>query len=173
MDGMFVAYHNTQELFGFEYIPLEDIDRCVSGSPFFAQTAFNICTRVRHPVFFTLFFRCVRCADSRILQALREVLAQITADTPADMMRVAFATASASGSAHMDIYVETIPQPAEWPHELGVLKALAGNGPVDESVGLRKYRLSFAVFVNGQRSEGQLKITPVRLPPRSRFCGDG
>jgi len=47
MDGMFVAYHNTQELFGFEYIPLKEIDRAVAGSEQLANTAFNVITRVR------------------------------------------------------------------------------------------------------------------------------
>lgn len=26
MDGVFVAYHNTRETFGFQYIPLEEMD---------------------------------------------------------------------------------------------------------------------------------------------------
>eukprot|EP00461_Guttulinopsis_vulgaris_P003335 UN03336 len=32
MGGVFVAYHNTQELFGFEYIPIEKMDAVVYGS---------------------------------------------------------------------------------------------------------------------------------------------
>lgn len=33
MDGVIVAYHNTVEVFGFQYIPLEDMERCVYGGP--------------------------------------------------------------------------------------------------------------------------------------------
>jgi hypothetical protein len=33
MDGAFVTYHNTQEIFGFQYIPLSVIDNCVYISP--------------------------------------------------------------------------------------------------------------------------------------------
>ena len=55
---MFIAYHNTQELFGFEYIPLEDIDRCVWGSTEFAQIVFNVCTRVRSVSVCSVIARC-------------------------------------------------------------------------------------------------------------------
>lgn len=32
MDGIFVAYHNTLEIFGFQYIPLDDMERCIYGA---------------------------------------------------------------------------------------------------------------------------------------------
>ena len=32
MDGIFLAYHNTAEIFGFEYIPLEVIDSHIFGA---------------------------------------------------------------------------------------------------------------------------------------------
>ena len=32
MDGVFVAYHNTARIFGFQYIPLEEMDRRLFGS---------------------------------------------------------------------------------------------------------------------------------------------
>ena len=31
MDGVVVAYHNTSEIFGFQYIPLADMERCIYG----------------------------------------------------------------------------------------------------------------------------------------------
>ena len=31
MDGIFLAYHNTARLFGFQYVPLEEMDRRVFG----------------------------------------------------------------------------------------------------------------------------------------------
>lgn len=31
MDGVFVAYHNTARLFGFQYISLEEMDMCLYG----------------------------------------------------------------------------------------------------------------------------------------------
>ncbi|KAF7299066.1 hypothetical protein MIND_00854900 [Mycena indigotica] len=32
MDGVIVAYHNTARTFGFQYIPLEEMDKCLYGS---------------------------------------------------------------------------------------------------------------------------------------------
>lgn len=32
MDGVFVAYHNTQRIFGFQYIPLEEMDQALHGT---------------------------------------------------------------------------------------------------------------------------------------------
>jgi len=31
MDGVFVAYHNTDEIFGFQYIPIEEMDKRLFG----------------------------------------------------------------------------------------------------------------------------------------------
>ena len=31
MDGVIVAYHNTERMFGFQYLPLEEIDRRLFG----------------------------------------------------------------------------------------------------------------------------------------------
>lgn len=31
MDGVLVAYHNTREIFGFQYIPLEEMDQRLYG----------------------------------------------------------------------------------------------------------------------------------------------
>ncbi|KAK4866723.1 hypothetical protein LT330_008276 [Penicillium expansum] len=33
MDGIFVAYHNIERIFGFQYIPLEEMDQALHGSP--------------------------------------------------------------------------------------------------------------------------------------------
>lgn len=40
MDGIFVAYHNTDEIFGFQYIPLETMDEHLFGSTVLAHQTF-------------------------------------------------------------------------------------------------------------------------------------
>jgi hypothetical protein len=40
MDGVFVAYHNTEELFGFEYLPLEIMEDNVFGNNIVPQQQF-------------------------------------------------------------------------------------------------------------------------------------
>ncbi len=41
MQGAAIAYHNTQKIFGFEYIPLEQMEKRVFGCPEFSDIVFN------------------------------------------------------------------------------------------------------------------------------------
>jgi len=41
MDGIFVAYHNTKEMFGFQYIPLRELETRIFGSAAVAETWFG------------------------------------------------------------------------------------------------------------------------------------
>ena len=43
MDGIFVAYHNTSRLFGFQYVPLPEIDERLFGSPEHGGRVFEKC----------------------------------------------------------------------------------------------------------------------------------
>ncbi|KIR59072.1 hypothetical protein I314_05056 [Cryptococcus bacillisporus CA1873] len=42
MDGIFLAYHNTSRIFGFQYVPLTEIDQRIFGSSEMADAAFKI-----------------------------------------------------------------------------------------------------------------------------------
>ena len=42
MDGIFVAYHNTAEIFGFQYIGREQMDACLYGSSNAGDAAFSL-----------------------------------------------------------------------------------------------------------------------------------
>ncbi|CAJ1400267.1 unnamed protein product [Effrenium voratum] len=46
MDGVIVAYHNTVEIFGFQYIPLADMERCIYGGTEAASVAFDLCVQM-------------------------------------------------------------------------------------------------------------------------------
>jgi len=41
MNGIFIAYHNTQEMMGFEYITLSELDELVFGGPLLAARSFD------------------------------------------------------------------------------------------------------------------------------------
>ena len=43
MDGIFVAHHNTREIFGFQYLPVEEMDVAMNDSPELADMAFKLC----------------------------------------------------------------------------------------------------------------------------------
>jgi len=42
MGGVFVAYHNTQQLLGFEYITSKEVDECVFSSQILADKSFEV-----------------------------------------------------------------------------------------------------------------------------------
>jgi len=41
MDGIFVAYHNTERIFGFQYIPLTEMDKILHGNGVVAEVEFK------------------------------------------------------------------------------------------------------------------------------------
>jgi hypothetical protein len=43
MDGVFVAYHNTEKFFGFQYIPLTEMDERLFGSSLVGNRVFEKC----------------------------------------------------------------------------------------------------------------------------------
>ncbi|KAI9098082.1 mitochondrial protein Pet127-domain-containing protein [Phlyctochytrium arcticum] len=50
MDGIFVCYHNTSEVFGFQYFPLSKIDEYLFGNSYFADRAFGLSLKVLNSV---------------------------------------------------------------------------------------------------------------------------
>ncbi|TDL22248.1 Pet127-domain-containing protein [Rickenella mellea] len=50
MDGVFLAYHNTARLFGFQYVPLEEMDERIYGSKQAAERVFRKCVSLLETV---------------------------------------------------------------------------------------------------------------------------
>lgn len=46
MDGVVVAYHNTARLFGFQYVPLEEMDTAIYGEAGRGDRVFQKCVRL-------------------------------------------------------------------------------------------------------------------------------
>lgn len=46
MDGIMVGFHNTREIFGFQYIPLSEMDFCVFGNSHFAAASFSLSVKI-------------------------------------------------------------------------------------------------------------------------------
>ncbi|WFD30894.1 hypothetical protein MSPP1_001918 [Malassezia sp. CBS 17886] len=53
MDGIFVAYHNTAQIFGFQYIPLEEMNARLFGSSEMGDQMFNLCVGLLERIFDT------------------------------------------------------------------------------------------------------------------------
>src|SRR6185369_15645083 len=50
MDGVFVAFHNTARTFGFQYIPLEEMDRSLFGNSFMGDQSFLISLKLLNEI---------------------------------------------------------------------------------------------------------------------------
>ncbi len=46
MDGAFVAYHNTREMFGFEYVKSSEVERRIFGSEIYADVCFLVGSKI-------------------------------------------------------------------------------------------------------------------------------
>ena len=46
MDGVFVTYHNTAQIFGFQYVPLTEMDERLYGNKRAGQQIFERCLRM-------------------------------------------------------------------------------------------------------------------------------
>ena len=51
MDGIFVTYHNTAEIFGFEYVPREDMDMFLFGGVNYGNEAYRLCFKLLSHLF--------------------------------------------------------------------------------------------------------------------------
>ncbi|KAJ3413153.1 hypothetical protein HDV05_008356, partial [Chytridiales sp. JEL 0842] len=84
MDGIFVCYHNTLNIFGFQYLPVEEMDETLYGSSVLGDAAFAICVKL-----------------------LQKILETATAKVWGSDAKVTF-----KGSAkrqELTVYVETVP----------------------------------------------------------------
>lgn len=50
MDGAFLCYHNTRDIFGFQYISLEEIEKRVFGCKEFAETVFKTTLQIHQMI---------------------------------------------------------------------------------------------------------------------------
>ena len=46
MDGAFIAYHNTKNIFGFEYVKTSEIEQRIFGSEVYADLVFMVCSKL-------------------------------------------------------------------------------------------------------------------------------
>ena len=50
MDGVFIAYHNTARIFGFQYVPLDEMEERIFGGPGRGERVFEKCVGVLESV---------------------------------------------------------------------------------------------------------------------------
>eukprot|EP01094_Clydonella_sp_ATCC50884_P017653 TRINITY_DN3111_c0_g1_i1.p1 TRINITY_DN3111_c0_g1~~TRINITY_DN3111_c0_g1_i1.p1 ORF type:complete len:519 (+),score=152.85 TRINITY_DN3111_c0_g1_i1:107-1558(+) len=132
MHGVFVAYHNTKELFGFEYISLEEMDRILFGSSFLGQEMFE--------------------RGMRVYELLLEHVALLK---PARTTRMTLQPNR--NKQLLEVFLETVPNDSGWTE--GGKEAEDEPNPSNE---LSKLVLSVRVFVNNNRLSGRtpLELSP-------------
>ncbi|CAE6509457.1 unnamed protein product [Rhizoctonia solani] len=66
MDGVFVAYHNTSRMFGFQYVPLQEMDQRLFGSHKGGEQVFRACLGLLE----TVADRVVSCFPGQDIKAM-------------------------------------------------------------------------------------------------------
>jgi hypothetical protein len=51
MDGVVVAYHNTKRIFGFQYIPLDEMEQSLYGQSEYGARIFSKCIQVLESIY--------------------------------------------------------------------------------------------------------------------------
>ncbi|KAI1765612.1 Pet127-domain-containing protein [Hypoxylon sp. FL1150] len=89
MDGIFVAFHNTQRIFGFQYIPLEEMDLALHGTN----------------------KRCLGNKEYLLsLSLLNDILDRATKRFPEKSLRIHFETRTSVGAPFMYIFAKPVTQ---------------------------------------------------------------
>jgi hypothetical protein len=127
MSGMFMAYHNINNLLGFEFIKLSEIDTYAFGSPYMAETFFSVC-----------------------LTLLQKVLDKFTSDTPGVPLHIVLSMTDRDG---FDFYVNPIVGDKGWREGKSTLP-IEYQSKSHEYEGLkletaRCYRIGTQVKING------------------------
>jgi hypothetical protein len=71
MDGIMVAYHNTERIFGFQYISLDEMDGRLFGSvPGIGNKVFNHCVEILEAV----LVEASNCFPNQVSRWISELL---------------------------------------------------------------------------------------------------
>lgn len=90
MAGVFVAYHNTAEMFGFEFLSAKEMEFAVFQSRTLADLTFDVSCKI-----------------------LTEICDHVTTRFPAESLRLMLQTSSDSSGTQMSVFVERIPSTQE------------------------------------------------------------
>ncbi|KAI9144938.1 mitochondrial protein Pet127-domain-containing protein [Paraphysoderma sedebokerense] len=123
MDGIFVAFHNTARIFGFQYVSLDEIDDCIFGNSMTGEQAFGIS-----------------------LKLLNAILNRVTKKYEKKDLRITF-DADAKNQ-HCDIYVEEMDP--ERSSILPNLKYLDCSSSEFNPPSITYYRMGIKNYVNDQ-----------------------
>lgn len=77
MDGCIVAYHNTTQFFGFQYIPITEMDEALFGSTMEGEMVFKLCVNMMEKI----LLAAQECYPGRTLTLTLQAIDEIGADS--------------------------------------------------------------------------------------------
>lgn len=123
MDGIFVAYHNTFEIFGFQYISREEIDRVLYGNSITGDAIFSV-----------------------ILQIYNEILREVNLQFPKQSI-IRITMAIDKTAERLKIFADQLEGEGRENDEMGK----NGNNGIKSS--LQSYQLKCHFILNGIRTD--------------------
>ncbi|KAH8552785.1 mitochondrial protein Pet127-domain-containing protein [Umbelopsis sp. PMI_123] len=133
MDGIFVAYHNTAKVFGFQYISLEEIDSRIFGNSATGNTAF------RHTV-----------------SLMEKILDTATKQHPDQTLRISLHARQSKDESRswLNVFTEVVPPDIFEDNSKLVSHVLQ---PYDS---LSKYVVQAKSYIDGNLNTGDIKLHP-------------
>lgn len=139
MSGIFVAYHNTREIFGFQFIPREEMDQRLYGNSLTGDVAFNL-----------------------LMQIYNKILEKIVPLYKAEAtIRLTFSLTDRNGSC-LSIFSEDISsnQKNFNPPNISTLKSAASYDPSKPGTDQRHFVLSLDSFLDSKLTEHVILTSP-------------
>ncbi|KAI7886803.1 Pet127-domain-containing protein [Lichtheimia hyalospora FSU 10163] len=138
MDGLLVTYHNTQQIFGFQYISREEISARLFGNTHMGDMVLD-----------------------RTLQLFHHILDVATKKYPKRTLRLYFDAGSGVPYQKLNVYVEPMPKPGESPAEEAVDEFFTTESTTDV---VTKYVLHIQSTVNDTPVTDDQFVQAVRKP---------
>eukprot|EP00742_Colponemidia_sp_Colp-10_P002851 GILJ01003045.1.p1 GENE.GILJ01003045.1~~GILJ01003045.1.p1 ORF type:complete len:528 (-),score=70.47 GILJ01003045.1:206-1789(-) len=136
MAGAFVTYHNTDEIFGFEFVALEEMDRYLYGNSYFADKVFHASVNL-----------------------FKVILDEATSKYPESTLRIGL---YANGSTRdLDVFVEAVDD-VTLKRQSSTTRAIWVDQPfiTTGQERVHKYRLTINTYVNGELSDRPVSVQP-------------
>jgi hypothetical protein len=145
MDGIFVAYHNTKQLLGFEYVTLKEMEYCIFETRAMASLSFDVVNKLLHILLDTFTYRW-----------------------PNSSLKLTCQTKKATNGCRMYIFVEPLANDKGWlehlqcgkPNDSQKQTLQVIENPLDIKNPFFAFTLCLETVVNGKVTKGPFLCQP-------------
>ncbi|WBW75014.1 mitochondrial RNA 5'-end processing Pet127 [Schizosaccharomyces osmophilus] len=128
MEGVFVAYHNTCQIFGFQYVSLKEMDKAIHWGKNVGDAEFKLS-----------------------IQLLESILRYVSSKFPKQSVRLMFSTQVKTKDPALQVFVEVVSDKENKKFDPAKLQRANLSEPVYCSDRFYAFQIRFTNFVNGQR----------------------